>query len=50
MTIEILNETIKKLIIKRMNVDLKNQERLNAKLTKLYEIKYTMLEQKSKGL
>ena len=50
MTIEILNETIKKLIIKRMNVDLENQERLNAKLTKLYEIKYTMLEQKSKGL
>lgn len=50
MTIKILNEMIKKLIIKRMNVDLENQERLNAKLTKLYEIKYTMLEQKSKGL
>ena len=42
-----LNEAIKKLILKRMTASAEEQERLNIKLTKLYDIKYTMLMQKN---
>ena len=47
MTYEALMHTIAKLIIMRENAhgDQAEQDRINAKLTKLYALKYTMLEQ-----
>ena len=42
-----LNEAIRKLIELRRNASEKEQERLNTKLTKLYEIKYIMITQKN---
>ena len=47
MTIEAIKEAIKRLIIARREAtgDTIEQERINAKLTKLYALKYTALEQ-----
>lgn len=48
MTFEALKQAIKNLIEKRSNTknnDLKELERINNKLTKLYDIKYLMIEQ-----
>ena len=48
MTFEALRQAIKNLIEKRANTknnDLKELERINNKLTKLYNIKYLMIEQ-----
>lgn len=48
MTYEALMEGIKRLIIKRQNTDFRDYEelnRINSKLDKLYQIKWTMLEQ-----
>ena len=47
MTIEALKETIGRLLIARRNADGNQveQDRITAKLTKLYDLKYTMLEQ-----
>lgn len=46
MTEQALNEAIRRLITKRMTADEEEQERLNTKLTKLYEIKYLMIQQR----
>ena len=47
MTIEAIKEAIKRLIIARSEAtgNTIEQERINAKLTKLYALKYTALEQ-----
>ena len=47
MTLETLTEAIKRLILKRLELhgNSKEQERVNAKLTKLYELKWIMLNQ-----
>jgi hypothetical protein len=51
MTLEALTEAIKRLIIKRREAHGNNEEqqRLNDKLTKLYNLKYLMLEQTQKN-
>lgn len=48
MTYEALQEAIKRLIIKRRQAHGNDAEqaRINAKLTKLYDLKYTMLMQR----
>ena len=50
MTLETLNEAIKRLIIKRAEAhsDETEQKRINAKLTKLYDLKAVALEQQAK--
>lgn len=45
MTLEVLTNVIAQLIIKRRGASDEEQARLNAKLEKLYEVKYIMLEQ-----
>lgn len=47
MTLEAIEYAISALIIKRRNAHGNDQEqaRINAKLTKLYDLKYTMLAQ-----
>lgn len=49
MTIDALNEAIKRLVIKRRQAhgNEEEQKRINAKLDKLYEIKHTALVQES---
>ena len=51
MTIEALREAIGRLLIARREADGNQveQDRITAKLTKLYDLKYTMLEQQAKG-
>lgn len=51
MTYEALQEAIRRLIIARAEAhgNEAEQDRLNAKLEKLYNLKYTMLEQASKA-
>lgn len=51
MTYEALQEAIRRLIIARAEAhgNEAEQARLNAKLEKLYNLKYTMLEQASKA-
>lgn len=48
MTLEAIMEAIKRLIIKRREAhnNIEEQERINAKLTKLYDLKRLMLAQK----
>lgn len=46
MTEQALTEAIKRLIIARRNANEQEQNRINIKLTKLYDIKYLMLQQK----
>ena len=48
MTEQSLIEGIKRLIIARRNANNQEQQRINAKLDKLYEIKYLMLQQKQR--
>ena len=52
MTYEALMHAISNLIVKRRNAHGNDQEqtRINAKLTKLYDLKYTMLAQQAKGV
>lgn len=47
MTLLALNEAIKRLIIKRRESHCNNEEqkRINEKLTKLYDLKWLMMEQ-----
>ena len=45
MTIEALKEAIKRLITKRANAPESEHAEINAKLNKLYNIKYLALEQ-----
>lgn len=49
MTIEALREAIGRLLIARREADGNQveQDRITAKLTKLYDLKYTMLEQQA---
>ena len=49
MTKQALEEAIRRLIIKRQEAhkDHAEQERINQKLTKLYDLKWLMLEQES---
>lgn len=51
MTIESIKEAIKRLIIARREAtgNTIEQNRINTKLTKLYALKYTALEQSAKG-
>ena len=51
MTLEALQNAIAKLIITRREAhgNQAEQDRINKKLTKLYDLKYTMLEQQSKN-
>lgn len=51
MTLKALQEAIRRLIIARAEAtgDEAEQARLNAKLDKLYNLKYTMLEQASQA-
>lgn len=51
MTLEALQQAIARLIIARREAhgDQAEQDRINKKLTKLYDLKYTMLEQQSKN-
>ena len=51
MTIESLRDAIGRLLIARREADGNQveQDRITAKLTKLYDLKYTMLEQQAKG-
>lgn len=51
MTFEALKEAIRRLIIARAEAhgNEAEQARINAKLEKLYNLKYTMLEQASKA-
>ena len=51
MTREALREAIGRLLIARReaNGNQVEQDRITAKLTKLYDLKYTMLEQQAKG-
>ena len=50
MTLEAINEAIKRLIIKRREAhgNEEKQNRINKKLDKLYDIKYIALEQETK--
>ena len=50
MTKQALEEAIRRLIIKRQEThnDYAEQERINQKLTKLYDLKWLMLEQESR--
>ena len=50
MTLKSLQDAIKRLIIKRQKAHGNNdeQKQINEKLTKLYDIKYIMLEQKTR--
>ena len=50
MTLEVLNETIRGLIVKRQEAhgDKEKQDKYNKMLTKLYEMKYLMLEQEQR--
>ena len=50
MTIEALNEAIKRLIIKRREAhgNEEEQKRINEKLTKLYDLKALAIEQEQK--
>ncbi len=50
MTLEALTEAIKRLIVKRAEThgNEVEQARINAKLTKLYDLKWLMLEQMAK--
>ena len=50
MTKQALEEAIKRLIIKRREAHGNNEEqkRINEKLTKLYDLKWLMLEQESR--
>ena len=52
MTLEVLNETIRGLIVKRQEAhgDKEKQDKYNKMLTKLYEMKYLMLEQVNRSL
>ena len=52
MTLEALAEEIKRFIIKRAEAhgNLAEQERIGIKLTKLYDLKYLMLQQRAEGL
>lgn len=51
MTFETLKEAIKRLIVKRAEAhgDQAEQERINTKLTKLYDLKAVMLSQQAQG-
>ena len=52
MTYESLMKAIERLIIKRQktdHTDIKELDRINEKLTKLYEIQYVMLRQRSEN-
>ena len=49
MTEETLNEAIKRIIILRRTASPEEQARLNIKLTKLYDLKYIMLQQVHQG-
>ena len=51
MTLEALQQAIARLIVARRDAhgDEAEQARINAKLDKLYNLKYTMLEQQSKN-
>jgi len=48
MTFEALNNAIRRLILLRRDAEPKEQDRINAKLTKLYDLKWTMLGQMNK--
>ncbi len=50
MTIQAITEAIKRLIEQRRNAfgNEKEQERINTKLSKLYDLKFVMLEQNNK--
>ena len=50
MTLEVLNETIRGLIVTRQEAhgDKEKQDKYNKMLTKLYEMKYLMLEQEQR--
>ena len=50
MTKQAIEEAIRRLIIKRQEAhnDYAEQERINQKLTKLYDLKWLMLEQESR--
>lgn len=50
MTKQALEEAIRRLIIKRQMAhnDYEEQERINQKLTKLYDLKWLMMEQESR--
>lgn len=52
MTYETLQEAIKRLIVKRAEAhgNEKEQDWINAKLTKLYDIKWVMLWQMARGV
>lgn len=45
MTLEALTEGIKRLVEKRRTASREEQEKINIKLDKLYNLKYIMLEQ-----
>lgn len=45
MTFETLTEAIKRLIEKRRTASREEQDRINTKLDKLYNLKYIMLQQ-----
>ena len=45
MTEQALNEGIRRLIIARREASPEEQERINKKLTKLYDLQYTMYKQ-----
>ena len=45
MTEQALNEGIKRLIIARREASIEEQERINKKLTKLYDLQETMYKQ-----
>lgn len=45
MTFEALTEGIKRLIAKRRTASREEQEKINEKLDKLYDLKYLMLKQ-----
>lgn len=45
MTLEALNEAIKRLILKRRESNIEEQKQINIKLDKLYDLKYLMLQQ-----
>ena len=49
MTKEALYEAIKRLIEKRRTASVEEQARINIKLTKLYDLKYIMLQQVHQG-
>lgn len=52
MTYKALMEAIKRLVVKRQNTDhndTKELDRINAKLTKLYDLQEVMLKQRSEN-